>query len=71
MIEQLCLNDMVLAAAEEVFSTMIFMDVKESAEQQPNIEGDTILGLITFKGDLEGCLGIHCRLSCAEAIAQN
>ena len=71
MIEQLCLNDTVLAAVEEVFSTMIFMEVKESAEQQREIEGDNILGLITFKGDLEGCLGIHCHLSCAKAIAQN
>jgi chemotaxis protein CheX len=72
MIEQLCLNDAVLAAAEEVFGTMIFMEVKESAEQQRNVgEGDTILGLISFKGDLEGCLGIHCHLSCAKAIAQS
>ncbi|MEA3227007.1 MAG: chemotaxis protein CheX, partial [Planctomycetota bacterium] len=36
-----------------------------------NIEGDTILSLITFKGDLEGCLGIYCNLSCAKAIALN
>ena len=74
MIEQLCLNDTVLAAAEEVFSTMIFMEVKKSVEQSRRAgieEGDTILGLISFKGDLEGCLGIHCHLSCAKAIAQN
>ena len=71
MIEQICLNDTVLAAAKEVFSTMVFMEVKDSAEQRPSIEGDTILGLITFKGDLEGCLGIHCRLSCAKAVAQS
>lgn len=71
MIDEVCLNDTVLAAAEEVFNTMIFMDVKESSEQQRNIEGDTILSLITFKGDLEGCLGIYCNLSCAKAIALN
>ncbi len=72
MIEQLCLNDIVLAATQEVFSTMIFMEVEKSAEQQRIIEeGDTILGLISFKGDLEGCLGIHCHLSCAKAIAQS
>ena len=71
MIDEVCLNDTVLAAAEEVFGTMIFMDVKESSEQRSNTEDDTILGLITFKGDLEGCLGIYCNLSCAKAIALN
>ena len=71
MINEVCLNDTVLAAAEEVFKTMIFMDVKESSERKRSIEGDTILGLITFKGDLEGCLGIYCNLSCAKAITLN
>lgn len=71
MIEQICLNDTVLAAAREVFSTMIFMEVRESSEQQQIEEGDAVLGIISFKGDLEGCLGIHCRLSAAKAIAQN
>lgn len=42
MIAQLCLNDTALAPADEVFSTMIFMEAKESVEQQPNIEGDTV-----------------------------
>ena len=72
MIEQVCFNDTVLAAAQEVFSTMIFLEIKESAEQQRNIENDdTVLGLISFKGDLEGCLGIHCSLSAAKTIAKN
>ena len=72
MIDEVCLTDTVLAAAQEVFNTMIFMDTKESSDsaaQKNNIEGDTILGLITFKGDLQGCLGIYCNLSSAKAIA--
>ena len=71
MIDEICLTDTVLAAVEEVFNTMIFMDVKDSSEQKRTIEGDTILGLITFKGDLEGCLGIYCSLSCAKTITLN
>jgi len=51
---------------------MIFMEVTESTEQPRQIEEDeAVLGLISFKGDLEGCLGIYCRLSAARAIAQN
>ena len=69
MVDQVCLNDALLAAAEEVLNTMIFMDVRESCEQQQS--GDMLLGSITFTGELEGCLTIYCNISCARAIALN
>jgi chemotaxis protein CheX len=71
MVDEVCLNDALLAGAKEVFDTMIFMDIEKSFEQEQNVEGDTLLGSITFKGDMEGCLAICCSVSCAEAIALN
>lgn len=71
MIEQICLNEALLDAAKEVFETMVFMDLEESTEQQQDIEGWALLGSITFKGTLEGCLSICCSTPCAQAIAIN
>lgn len=71
MIDQICLNDALLEGAKEVFETMIFMDIEKSSEQDQQIEGDTLLGSITFKGDLEGCLVIYCGEICAKTIAAN
>ena len=71
MIEQICLNEALLDAAKEVFETMVFMDLEESTEPQPDIEGWALLGSITFKGTLEGCLSICCSTPCAQAIAIN
>ena len=69
MVDEVCLNDALLAGTKEVFDTMIFMDIEKSFEQEQNVEGDTLLGSITFKGDMEGCLAIRCSVSCAKAIA--
>ncbi|MHC4425098.1 MAG: chemotaxis protein CheX [Planctomycetota bacterium] len=71
MVDEVCLNDALLTGATEVFETMIFMDINESSEQQHNVEGDTLLGSITFTGDLEGCLAICCSVACARTIALN
>ncbi len=71
MIDQLCLNDALLEGAKEVFETMVFMDLEESSESEQKIEGDTLLGSITFKGNIEGCLAICCGVSCAKTIAAN
>ncbi len=71
MIEQICLNEALLEGTKEVFETMIFMDIEESSDPDQQIEGDTILGSITFKGDLEGCLTICCGGTCAKTIAAN
>lgn len=71
MIDQVCLNDALLEGAKEVFETMIFMDIKESFEQDLDIEDWALLGSITFKGNLEGCLAICCNVFCAKAITIN
>ena len=69
MIEQVCLNEVLIESAKEVFETMVFMDLAEVTEPDQDIEGWTLLGSITFKGSLEGCLAICCSTSCAHAIA--
>ncbi len=71
MIDQICLNEALLEGAKEVFETMIFMDIEESSEPDQHIQGDNILGSITFKGDIEGCLTICCGEICAKTIAAN
>ena len=72
MIEQICLNEVLLESAKEVFETMVFMDLAETTEiDQNNIEGWALLGSITFKGSLEGCMAICCSTHCAQAIAMN
>ncbi len=71
MIEQVCLNEVLIEGAKEVFETMVFMDLAEATEPDQNIEGWALLGSITFKGSLEGCLAICCSVPCAQAIAIN
>lgn len=71
MIEQICLNETVIESAKEVFETMTFMDLTEATEPDQHIEGEALLSSITFKGNIEGCLGICCSTSCAQAIAIN
>ncbi len=70
MITEICFEDVLLESAKEVFETMIFMTV----EQCPDciaVEGDSLLGSITFTGSIEGCMGISCDLECAKTIACN
>ena len=71
MIEQMCLDTILLESAKEVFETMIFMDIEKCAEDKQDIDGWALLGSITFTGTLEGCLAICCGTSCAEAISMN
>ena len=71
MIDQICFNKALLEGAKEVFETMIFMAIEESSELDQQIRDDALLGSITFKGDLEGCLAICCDVSCAKTIAAN
>lgn len=65
------LRDSVLDGAKEVFETMIFMALEEVTDQTWEMEDVTLLGTITFKGNLEGCLGICCGMNCARTIAAN
>jgi chemotaxis protein CheX len=71
MIDQICFNETMLAGAKEVFETMIFMDIQETCDPQQHIEDDSLIGSITFKGKIEGCLAISCNTTCAKTIATN
>ena len=71
MVDQVCLNELLLESVKEVFETMIFMDVDRCSDAENDIEGDVLLGSITFMGDLEGCLAICCGDDCAKTISAN
>jgi chemotaxis protein CheX len=71
MIEQKTYHETVLDAAKEVFETMIFMEIEPAAETAADWTAHSLLGTITFKGDMEGCLGISLADSCAKTIARN
>jgi chemotaxis protein CheX len=71
MIEQFCMSDVLLESVKEIFQTMIFMSVEPCDKGNPAIEGELLMGSITYKGDIEGCLGICCTMECAKAIAAN
>ncbi len=71
MVTTASLKDVVLDSAREVFETMVFMALAESSGNAPPIEEMALLGSITFKGSLEGCLTICCDLTCARTIAAN
>lgn len=71
MIDKVCFGTALLEGAKEIFETMIFIDIEESTEPEQKVEGDALLGSITFKGDIEGCLTICCNVTCARIIAAN
>lgn len=71
MLDQMTLNDTVFDAVVEVFETMIFMDAEMRSDAQRPIEGPLLLGSITFKGCIEGCLAVCVSHSCAQRIAKN
>jgi chemotaxis protein CheX len=71
MITTVSFKDALLSGAREVFETMVFMGLEESSEQSATLNEEALLGTITFKGKLEGCLGFCCTLQCAQIIAAN
>ncbi|MFC1676867.1 chemotaxis protein CheX [Planctomycetota bacterium] len=72
MLEQICISDVLLESAKEVFETMIFMDIEKSSCEDSDVDEDwSLLGSITFKGGLQGCLAICFNTPCAQAIAIN
>ena len=71
MIDTTSLSDTLLDSAKEVFETMIFMDIQETPEPDQKIEGNALLGTITFKGKIKGCFAICCNAPCAKTIAAN
>lgn len=70
MITQETYPQTILDAAKEVFETMIFMEIEPSAETGA-LGSPGIIGTITFKGSLEGCLSFTASMECAETIARN
>ena len=71
MINEICFSDVLLESVKEIFERATFMPVDEVSETHQEIKQETLLGLITFKGALEGCLAVCCGLPCAKAIAAN
>jgi CheY-specific phosphatase CheX len=72
MVTAVSFKDALLDGAREVLETMAFMMVvEESGQDGPEIGELALLGSITFKGDLEGCLAICCGAACARTIAAN
>jgi len=71
MVSEVCLGDALFEGAKEVFETMVFMNIEKSVEPEPRIADATLFGSITFKGSIDGCLGLCCSLSCARTIAGN
>ena len=69
MIDEICLNEILLDSAKEIFETMISVNIEESHETEKITEGDSLLGSITFKGRIEGCFAICCSVPCAKTIA--
>ncbi len=69
MVTTLSLKDVLLDSAREVFETMVFMTLEEVDGQRPDPAGVTLLGTITFAGNIEGCLGVCCDMNGAKTIA--
>lgn len=70
MVAQECFADALLEGAQEVFETMMFMTVERCSDTE-GIDGEAVLGSITFTGDVEGCVSICCSQHCAKTIAMN
>jgi len=72
MVDEICFSTALLDGAKEVFETMIFMDLEEFEDSENTTEEvNALLGLITFKNSIEGCLTIRSSIPCARVIAGN
>ena len=86
MITVVSLKDALLESAREVFETMVFTALEPVGEgttdpgASPGVADAAhdldkpetcLLGSITFKGQLEGCLGVCCGEPCARTIASS
>ena len=71
MMTTVSMRDALLDSAREVFETMVFMAMENADDDETSLGETTLLGSITFKGHLEGCLGVCCDDACARTIAAN
>jgi chemotaxis protein CheX len=69
--QQICFESLLLDAAREVFETAAFLEIQQCEDTGLAIDGNSILGSITFKGAMEGCLGVRCGIGCAKSIAMS
>lgn len=70
MMTTVSMRDTLLDAARDVFETMAFMALEETPDEVTKTN-DSLLGSITFKGNLEGCMSVSCDVPCAKVIAAN
>jgi chemotaxis protein CheX len=61
-------REIICQAVEEIFSSMIFMDVQPTAESTGPGEGQMLSGMIGFAGDLKGTILLHLPEAVALAI---
>jgi chemotaxis protein CheX len=73
MITEICFEELLQNCTQEVFETMIFMDMSDTCDPEREVTfGDnSYLSTITFKGNIEGCLSISCTDICARLITSN
>jgi chemotaxis protein CheX len=71
MLSTIELSDILLASAKEVFETMIFMDLADVSDSDSKLEGETVLGSITFMNHTKGCMTICSGMECAKSVALN
>ena len=73
MTEQaVCLdNELLLESATEIFDTMVYLELEEAEEPDLTTDNFDLLGSITFKGSLDGCMSVRCSSDCAKTIAAN
>ena len=70
MIDQDVSRDVLEHATRGIFEMMVFMGVERLDPARFEREGgDSLLGTITFSGDIEGCFGFCCNGACAKAVA--
>jgi chemotaxis protein CheX len=71
MLSTIELSDILLESAKEVFETMIFMDLADVSDSDSKLEGETLLGSITFMNGTKGCMTICSDMECAKTVALN
>lgn len=71
MATTLALTDILLDSAKEVFESMVFMALEVVDEEMPVDAGITLLGTITFTGDIKGGLNVCCGMEGARTVAAN
>lgn len=72
MIDQAVIKEYIWESAKEAFETMIFLPIEKSEGQSDPEEGAAVslIGTITFTGQLRGSFSILCRMEGVEKIAR-